>query len=186
MRSIALVVAFIGTTGCAAEWTYASALEPVRVWMDKNADGAVDKSEYDAVSFAAPEYGRADADGDADLSHSELWDLILSQSPATFDGGMPMADPSAIDMSAYFETSYEERVLRDLMAFLREEVAVREARADMPTRRQIEIAARSRRLDAPAVVEVLRQLRVLHDDLGLTFPPKLVAQLDALDPADAE
>ena len=91
-----------------------------------------------------------------------------------------MAEPTSMDMSAYFASDYDERVLRDLMNFLREEVAVRSPGVALPTRRMIALAARSKRLDAPAVVEVLRQLRSLHEEVGLRFPARIAANLDLI------
>ena len=85
-----------------------------------------------------------------------------------------------MDMSAYFGADYDERILIDMMNFLREEVAVLEPGAELPTRRQIARAARSKRLDAPQVLDVLRQLRTLHQELGLRFPKKLGENLDAI------
>lgn|GEM_PF-3110224 len=180
MRSTLLGVALALTLSCQPSWTYVTALEPVRVHMDVDQDGAVSAVEYQAVSYRAPDFGTADSDGDGDLSHTEIWNIVLSQAPATFDGGMPMTEPSSMDMSAYFGTDYDERILIDMMNFLREEVAVLEPGADLPTRRQIARAARSKRLDAPQVVDVLRQLRARHQELGLRFPKKLGENLDAI------
>jgi hypothetical protein len=148
--------------------------------LDTDGNGIVDAREYEVTSFKAPDFSAADTDGNGDLSHAEVWNLVLSQPPATFDGSAPMAEPTSMDMSAYFASDYDERVLRDLMNFLREEVAVRSPGVALPTRRMIALAARSKRLDAPAVVEVLRQLRSLHEEVGLRFPARIAANLDLI------
>ena len=172
--------------GCQPVWTYANVLEPLRERLDTDENGIVGAGEYRAVAYRAPDFTVADTDGNGDLSHAEIWNLVLSQPPATFDGTAPMAEPTSMDMSAYFVSDYEERVLADLMNFLREEVAIRAPGAALPTRRMIALAARSKRLDAPAVVEVLRQLRALHEEVGLRFPPKIAANLDATPEATGE
>lgn len=60
------------------------AVRPTLARLDRDGDGRVGASEYEAVAFSGPAFAEADGDGDGALEAEELGALLVGQDPLRF------------------------------------------------------------------------------------------------------
>ncbi len=167
-------------------WTREAALGPVLSRMDTNHDGRVEKAEYDALAYSAPEFAAVDVDGDSALSLMELDALIVSQDPLTLAPAVApgwfssrntpasaAASPTGDAAAAAAVTERDRNVAWCTFTVLREEVLARDPGARVPTSAEIGRAAARGGIEGADGREVLRALETASRGVGLGFPPSL-------------
>lgn len=171
---LALVVIPVLLAACGSSWDGQSAVAPVRDRLDVSGDGVVDRAEYNPVAPLGPSFRRVDRDGDGDLSLSEIQWLLLEQDPETFDGA-DERQSIAVSMNpdVYHPDPLEVRLLRELFAFMTQELEQRGGELDLPSREERERAAATGNLRSPEARAVAARLRAACRAAELPVPEVL-------------
>ena len=117
----------------ASPLTREAALEPVLASLDRGADGRVDQRDWEVVGYGPLRFESADLDRDGALGLFELEMSMLSQDPLTFDSPPRRAAPDASLQQAWFAATWRERVVRDALLFMVEEVQSVDPDLDVPS-----------------------------------------------------
>jgi hypothetical protein len=122
--------------------------------LDRDGDGALDRSEYATVAPGEPEFSDVDLDGDGSLSSTEIRALALRVDPDAFDPSL--SDPAGLSVPANqglltqdplaAQVRFRERSLREAFLFEEEEIRARDPGARLPSLPEIDAAA----LDGPS------------------------------------
>lgn len=149
---------FLFTLACVqpGPWDESAVLAPHFARPDTNHDGHVDRDEYARVAWAAPDFDVVDRDQDGGLDHSELRQLVSSQSPTTFDGAL-VELPSTPGMPAEGALSTRQRHTWEVIVAIVDEVRRVNGPASSPT--DVLAAVNSGALDSPESLRVLAPLR---------------------------
>lgn len=162
----------LGCSGTpSSPWTAEAALTPTATL-----DGApaLSEADYTRRAYAAIPFAEADTNASGTLSADELAVLITRQDPLTFDRARPMQALDRKKWSTPFSEPRLQRVMWEMLAFLRAEVAAVAPGAVLPDDAALKAASATEDLHAEAVQDVLRALQALHVEHGLTFPEGLI------------
>ncbi len=159
-----------------ATWTYEGAISPTLSMMDRNSDGMVDRSEYEAHSYYAPAFQSVDSNDNGELDVNELEQLVLSTDPVAFDGCSTLKPITiTLNPNVFHPGSFSTRVLKELFTFMLYEVHARNPEYPLPSEEEIQAAANTRTLDSPASSAVLESLLKAYDEVSLSPPSHLLA-----------
>jgi len=159
------------------DWTADGVFEGAWARFARSPNGALDEETWVHTAYHVPAFDTVDNDGDGRISAEEMKPILLAQDPVTFDGS-GARDPvrTALNPDIFHPYSYDVRIVRELFQFLGEEARAKDPAVDVPSEAEIEAAAQTGNLDAPAARALLTRYQAAWRKVGLVFPRRLIPE----------
>lgn len=163
---------------CVSSWSPEGAIAPTLALLDEKGDGKVDAMDWDRVSPSEPTLETVDQDHDKAISNQEMLLLLLAHDPLRYEPH-PLARagaqrPQNAPEPEYFHPgSWDDRMIKELLLFVRAELVAVNPKLALPPREQIERLAHVENLDEPQQRAMIHELMIACSQEHLPFHPLL-------------